>query len=89
MIPVGSPKQSVAPPVIAPAKVKNSSEDGAGASAPVCGTLQVAADQRDWSKAGLLWQSGVSQRAAKSFRERWGTIHARKLAAVAKGWMKL
>src|SRR5207244_8715776 len=36
----------------------------------------------------LLWQPGGPQRIAKSFRERWGAVHARKLAAVAKGWMK-
>src|SRR5262249_32572769 len=35
-----------------------------------------------------LWQPCSPQRIAKSLRERWGTVHARKLAAVAKGWMK-
>jgi hypothetical protein len=39
-------------------------------------------------RADLLRQTGVSQRGTKSLRERWRAIHARKLAAVAKGWMK-
>src|SRR6185437_8721355 len=38
---------------------------------------------------GLLWQSGVPQRSAKSLGERWRTVHASKLAAVAKGRVKL
>ena len=37
----------------------------------------------------LLWQPGDTQRITKRFRKRRSTIHARKLAAIAKGWLKL
>jgi hypothetical protein len=36
----------------------------------------------------LLWQTGRPQRIAESFRERSGTVHASKLAAVAKVWLQ-
>ena len=37
----------------------------------------------------LVWQPSSPQRATKSFRKRRGTVHARKLAAVAKARLKL
>ena len=42
-----------------------------------------------YSTPALLWQPGDLQRTTERFRKRWGTVHASKLAAVAKGRLKL
>src|SRR3569832_2667428 len=46
-------------------------------------------DCRGPASAALFRQSGQTQRAAKGFRERRGTVHTGKLAAVAKRRVKL